>query len=203
MCISHEGNRWLVFLFANLDCEMKALFVGVLFLWSCTVFCQCVAGQSWLDIEEPDLFFGYDALSQMASSSSVPGNARGTAGTGGGGGGMRSSDTCFRAACQKRGSSCAASRDVCVVPYTCSGEQQCSPTKSLGTECTVDQECNSNDFVISGRYCFQGECTVSVKMMINNPLKNHIGSLVFVNRNSHVKDTHVKEESAVWGHSHV
>ena len=133
----------------------------------CSV-CQSVTGQSWLDIEEPDLFFGYDALSQMTSSSSVLGDAQGT---GGGAGGMRNSGTCFRAACQKRGSSCAASRDVCVVPYTCSGEQQCSPTKSLGTECTVDQECNSNDFVISGRYCFQGECTVSVEM-INNPLKS-------------------------------
>lgn len=120
------------------------------------MLCQSVTGQSWLDIEEPDLFFGYDALSQMTSSSSVLGDAQGT---GGGAGGMRNSGTCFRAACQKRGSSCAASRDVCVVPYTCSGEQQCSPTKSLGTECTVDQECNSNDFVISGRYCFQGECT--------------------------------------------
>lgn len=145
--------------------EMKALPAGVLFLWCCSVLCQSVAGQSWLDIEEPDLFFGYGVLSQAASSSSVAGDAQGTAGTGGGGGGggVASSGTCFKAACQKRGSSCAASRDVCVVPYTCSGTQQCSPTKSLGAECAADQECNSNDFVISGRYCFQGECTVCVE----------------------------------------
>ena len=122
-----------------------------------------VVGQSWLDIEEPDLFLVQEMLNGVASSS-VAGNAQETAGTTGtgwsGGGGTAASGACFRAACQKRGSSCASSHDVCVVPYTCSGVQQCSPTKGLGAECAGDQECNSNDFVISGRYCFQGECTV-------------------------------------------
>ena len=91
------------------------------------------AWASWLDVEEPD------PLAGTASSSA---------------------GQCYKAACRKHGQSCTAAGDVCTAPFTCSSSGVCSPAASLGGECGGDADCNTNDFVIANRYCYNGECTV-------------------------------------------